>query len=277
MTTRSQLEASVATALAHLPAEDMQRVAEDYARILNPSRFPRFDFRAFSSEGKSRGGWPDAWIDVDGRLDGVEATSAKDKNAVKDHLEEYLKKAREREPKLAGFIHVSGHPDVQMSHDEVARWRKRFIDEAGIVPDRLDLVFGGGLIEALARPEFARTRVEILRLPFAPKHFILVSPKRGPDEGRLNSAFIPSDDDYEARRVHRPEIADQVVDRLNKDGCVLVRGVGASGKSVLAWLIALEFAEQRAPAYIVDLAVFAEATPDVGTAFIEDLHRFGHP
>ena len=137
MTGRSRLEASIAIALAGLSEADMQRVAEDYARIRYQARFPRFDFRAFSPEGKSRGGWPDAWIDDSGRVDGVEATCAKQKNAVEKHLEDYLKKARQREPKLAGFLHVSGHPGVQMSHTDVAGWRKRFIDEAGIVPNRL--------------------------------------------------------------------------------------------------------------------------------------------
>jgi hypothetical protein len=86
MTRRSRLEASIATALSHLSEADMQRVAEDYARIRYPHRFPRFDFRAFSAEGKSRSGWPDAWVDNDGRLDGVEATCAKQKKAFRATL-----------------------------------------------------------------------------------------------------------------------------------------------------------------------------------------------
>jgi hypothetical protein len=277
MTTRSQLEASIAAALSHLPEADMQRVAEDYARIRFPDRFPRFDFRALSPEGRSRAGWPDAWINLDGHLDGVEATCAKKKRAVERHLEDYLKKAQQCEPQLAGFLHVSGHPAVQMSHDEITTWRRRFIDEACIDPNRLDLVFGAGLIEALVRPEFARTRIELLGLPDKPKHFKLAGAKRGPDEGRLNKAFVPSDEDYAGGRVHRPAMADQVVDRLATDGCVLIRGVGASGKSVLAWLLALEFAENRKPAYILDIAAYANALPSSSNELIEDLHRFSHP
>src|SRR5258707_975753 len=203
MTTRRQLEGSIATVLARLSEDDMQRVAEDYARIRYPKRFPRFDFRALSPEGKSRGGWPDAWIDADGQLDGVEATCAKQKKKVEKHLEYYLTKARERKPKLAGFLHISGHPTVQMNHDDVTKWRKRFIDEAGIDPDRLELVFGGGLIEALAGPEFARTRIELLGLSGGPKHFKLARAKRGPDESRLNNAFVPSDQEFAFRKVHR--------------------------------------------------------------------------
>lgn len=277
MTTRSRLETEIAARLARLSGEGMQRVAEDYARIRYPERFPRFDFRAFSVEGKSRSGWPDAWVDAGGRVDGVEATCAKDKSAVEKHLEEYLTRAREREPRLGGFIHLSGHPAVQLTQAEVTAWRQSFIDHAGIDPDRLELVFGGGLVEVLARPEFARTRIEILGLSDAPRHFKLVRAKRGPDESRLNSAFVPTDEDYAAGRVHRTEAADRVLERLRRDGCALVRGVGASGKSVLAWLLALEFTERRCPAYSLDVADYAEGSPDIGNALIEDLHRFGHP
>lgn len=234
---RSQLETSIAERLAHLSDADMQRVAEDYARIRFPERFPRFDFRAFSPEGKSRRGWPDAWIDLGGQVDGVEATGAKDKSAVLGHLEEDLEKAQRRNPKLAGLVLVSGHPAVQPTHEESVAWRQRFIDQAGIAPDRINLVFGGGLVEELARPEFARTRIEVLGLPVTPRHFKLVLPKRGPDESRL-SDFIPSEEDYALGRVHRPAAADQVLAQLDRTRCALVRGVGACGKSVLAWLLA---------------------------------------
>jgi hypothetical protein len=73
---RDRLEDRIAYSLAHMSPENMQRVAEDNARIRFPNRFPHFHFRALSAEGKSRRGWPDAWITIDGRVDGVEATSA---------------------------------------------------------------------------------------------------------------------------------------------------------------------------------------------------------
>src|SRR5215210_5894172 len=223
VTTRSDLEARIVSALARLSDPDMQRVAEDFARIRYPERFPRFDFRAFSQEGKSRPGWPDAWVSSGERIDGVEATCAKSKKAVQDHLAEYLTKARECQPKLRGFIHVSGHPAVQLDQKEVLNWRQRFINEAGIDPDRLELVFGGGLVEALACPEFARTRTELLGLPDSPRYFKLVRAQRGPDESRLNNAFVPTDEDYAAGHVFRPEAADKVLSRLDRDGCALVR------------------------------------------------------
>ncbi|MBV2094976.1 MAG: hypothetical protein KUF80_08825 [Candidatus Thiodiazotropha sp. (ex Codakia orbicularis)] len=277
MKTRSQLETEIANSLAHLSAEDMQRVAEDYARIRFPNRFPCFHFRAFSGEGKSRKGWPDAWIEVDGRIDGVEATAASQWSAVRRHLDEDLGKAIGRVPPLAGLVIVSGHPAVQPNSEQLVAYRQRFIDEAGIDADRLELVFGGGLVEELVRPEFARTRIEVLRLEDSPRHFELVRARRGPDEGRLNSAFIPTEEDYEARRVHRPAAADEALAHLQQTGRALIRGVGASGKTVLAWLLALEVAERRRPAYYLDFARYAQITAEITNGLIADLHRFAHP
>ncbi len=277
MTPRSQLETRIAECLTKLSDNDMQRVAEDYARIRFPDRFPRFDFRAFSKEGKSRSGWPDAWIDLGDRIDGVEASGAKAKPAVLDHLKEDLDKARRRAPRLTGFVFVSGHPEVHLTKHELRIWRRRFIDEAGIDPDRLQPVFGGGLVGELARPEFARTRIELLRLSESSTHFKLVRAGLGPDEGRLNSAFIPSAEDYAAGRVHRPQAAGQVLAHLERDGRALVRGIGASGKTVLAWLLALDAAEHRWPAYYLDLAKYADTGQNIGNALTEDLHRLGDP
>jgi len=277
VTTRGQLEASIVERLARLSDTDMQRVAEDYARIRFPKRFPRFDFRAVSEEGKSRPGWPDAWVDLGGEIDGVEATGSKTKSSVLRHLEEDIKKARTRSPKLAGLLLVSGHPGVQPKENELEAWRQRFVTEAGLAPDRVHLVFGAGLVRELVQPEFARTRIEVLGLEYAPSHFKLVRAKRGPDESRIDSALVPSEQDYEAGRVHRPVLADQVLARLHRHRCSLVRGVGASGKSVLAWLLALEVAEQRRPAYLLDLADYVDASPDTASALIDDLYRFGHP
>jgi len=278
MEERSLLESRIADSLARLSAEEMQRVAEDYARVRFPNRFPRFHFRAFSEKGKSRKGWPDAWINLDGQIDGVEATSASGWSAVRRHIiEEDLKNARDRIPLLRGLIIVAGHPATQPNANELEVLRKRFVDEAHIDPDRLEFVFGNGLIEELARPEFARTRIELLQLADAPLHFALIRARRNPDEGRLNSAFIPSEEDYESRRVYRPLAADEVLAQLEQSGRALVRGVGASGKTVLAWLLGLEAAEQRRPAYYLDFARYAQVTPEISNALIQDLHRFAHP
>lgn len=255
MSERSSLETQISTKLMSLSAENMQRVAEDYARVRYPDRFPRFDFRALSPEGKSRGGWPDAWIEQrDGKIDGVEATNTKDKSGVDKHLNKYLSKAKDSRPPLTGFIHVSGNPAAQFTVSEIAAWKERFINEARIDPARLDLVFGGGLVEILTRPEFARTRIEILGLSEAPQHFRLYRSRQSPDEARLGTTFRLTHDEYSACRVHRPALAEDVSARLERYRCAFVRGIGASGKTVLAWLIAMDHAAKRLPSYTLDIA-----------------------
>jgi len=83
---------------------------------------------------------------------------------------------------------------------------RRFITEVRIPDDRLELVLGPGLVAHVARPEFARTRAEVLGISDSPTCFKLVRARNGPDEGRLID-FIPSADDYEKKRVHRPAAA----------------------------------------------------------------------
>jgi len=144
-------------------------------------------------------------------------------------------------------------------------------------PNRVDLVFGARLVGELAGPEYVRTRVEILGLRDRPKWFKLVRPELSPDEGRLNSDFLPSPEDYADKRMQRPGMADRVVDHLEREGRVLMRGIGASGKTVMAWLLALEEAERRHPAYYLDLPRFADTHPEIGNALAEDLSAIGHP
>ncbi|MBI3387172.1 MAG: hypothetical protein HY027_05465 [Deltaproteobacteria bacterium] len=276
MNSRKDLETRIARRLETLTPEDMQRVAEDYARLRFPDRFPRFDFRALSPGGKSRCGWPDAYVVLpNGRVDGVEATTRKSKSKIWKHLGEDVAKARDRTPKLSGFVFVSGQPAIQPDADELRTWRQRFADEAGLVLERVDLVFGGQLVQELARPEFARTRVEILGLPDLPGWFELVRPAVPPDSPQAE--FIPSPDEYESGWVQRPQDADRILDLLEKEGRALLRGVGASGKTVLAWLLALETTRAGWPAYYLDLARLGERVFEAGNGLEDDLVRFGHP
>lgn len=144
MSSRRDLETRIAERLESLAAEDLQRLGEDYARLRYPDRFQHFDFRALTPDGKSRPGWPDAYIVLpDGSVDGVEATTENTKSGVLRHLAEDLRKARDRVPRLGGFLFVSGQPTIQPSASELSRLRTKFTVEAGLSPDRVDLVFGG--------------------------------------------------------------------------------------------------------------------------------------
>ncbi len=208
-------------------------------------------------------------------MDGVEATTDKSKSKIWRHLEDDITKARDRTPKLSGFVFVSGQPAIQPDADELNKWRQRFADEAGLELECVDLVFGGQLVQELARPEFARTRAEILGLTDLPAWFELVRLSVPP--GSPQAEFIPTPDDYARGRVHRPLDADRVLGHLDKEGRALVRGVGASGKTVLAWLLALDTARAGLPAYYLDLAQLGEQVVEAGNGLEDDMVRFAHP
>jgi len=274
---RKDLEDQIAAKLVSLSNEDAQRVAEDYVRIQYPKRFPYFGFRAFSPEGKSRSGWPDASsIGADGKIEGVEATHTASRAGVLKHLEDYLAKAKALKPgQLAGFLHVSVSPKASFLPDEIKDWTEKFV-EAGFARDRVELVFGQGLVEILTRPEFARTRIEILGIQDLPSHFRLFRSKIGPDERRLGVSFIPNWEDFEKGRVYRSQVAETVTKRLDLDRIALVRGIGASGKTVLAWLLAQDVVQRGLPAYFFDFADQPNLASDVVNALIGDLTRFAH-
>lgn len=276
MSERRRLEIEIARELERLSPDDMQRLAEDYARLRYPERFPHYDARALNPEGKSRPYcWPDAYIILaDGRVDGVEATTTSDPRKIVKHLADDLKKASRRNPQLAGFVFVSGNPKIQLDAVKLNGWKERFVTEAGLEPNWIDLVFGGRLAQELVRPEFRRTRIEILGLREHPFRFELV--RTGSALDYTEAKFIPSAKDYEEGRVHRPKVADTILQHLDREGIVLVRGVGASGKTVLAWQLAQETTTKPgSSAYYADLARIGPLTTEVDNDLAEDLYRLG--
>ena len=271
MNSRPDLEIKISEKLKTLSAEHMQRLAEEYVRIRYPERFPRFEFRAFSAEGKSRAGWPDALVVHDGRIDGVEATIAKDRGDVKKHILMDIEKARQKRPSMAGFVFISGHPDVQFKAKELVAFKQGFA-KAGVPRKRCELIFGMSLARELAKPEFALLRHGILKLPITPKKFFLFVPKLEWESRQL--LFIPTAEDYLHGRVHRPQAADEVSSFLGQTGLVLVRGIGASGKTVMARLLALDREKLGLPSYYLDLARFDERQLS-GGELSQDMNDFG--
>jgi hypothetical protein len=67
-------------------------------------------------------------------------------------------------------------------------------------------------------------------------------------------AFAPTKEEYTKGLVHRPELTSVVEDRLESIGWALVRGRGASGKTVLATQIALGPQFQAGSVFYLDLA-----------------------
>ena len=216
-------------------------------------------------------------VGIDGKFEGVEATHTASRAGVKDHLSQYLEKARELgTDQLGGFVHVSVSPKAAFDPEEIRDWTEKFV-EAGFQRDRVKLMFGQGLVRELTEPEFARSRIEVLGVQDLPTQFRLYRSKVGPDENRLGTSFIPNWEDFEKGRIHRPELAATVTEKLSRDRVALVRGIGASGKTVLAWLLAQEVVKQGLPAYFFDLTIRTDLTLDLVNALVSDLKRFGHP
>lgn len=277
MSRHELLETRILNRLRTLNADDMQRLAERYACLRFPDPFAKAGgFRAFSAEGKSRAGWPDrAVFGPDNKYwHGVEATSAKDKHEVARHLREDLEKARAARPGLASFVFVSGHPEAQFSREELQQWHQRFAEQAGLEGDQFRLIYAQTLAHDLAEPKYARLRWVLLGIPSQPKLFKPVDPKVPWDAS--DSPFIPSAQEYKEGKVHRPELADRVADALTEHGLALVRGIGASGKTVLARLLALDAVRQDLPAYYLDLARYDAGILENGE-LLESLNQFGHP
>ena len=275
---RKDLEDQIAAKLLSLSNEDAQRISEEFVRIRFPDRFPYFSFRAYSPEGKSRSGWPDAaYVDSVGKIEGVEATHTASRAGVIEHLNGYLEKSKELgADRLRGFVHVSVSPRAAFTPQEIEVWTNRFI-EAGFKAEKIQLIFGQGLVEILTRPEFARTRMEVLGINDLPSQFSLYRTKIGPDQRRLGTSLVPSWEDYEGGRIHRPKLADTVATELSDKRIALVRGVGASGKSVMAWLLAQDTLETGLPAFLCDFATIAEFRSEILNLVTEDLKRFANP
>lgn len=280
--TRSELELKITETLTNITDPNMQRLAEDYVRIKYPNRFPHIENRALSPEGHTtrssgNGYLPDAYYVLpDGRIDGVEATHDKSKTAVYNKLKNEFKKALNSQDvtKLAGFISVSGSPNVNRYEGEVAKLKQRYINELGLEHKNIDFVFARRLIQELAEPQFALTRKELLGIPYEPESFDFIHEKLYPDD-KLQGTFIPSSSDYKTGHIYRPLLADTVEKHLKRDRRVLVRGVGASGKTVLAWLIGLNFIKNRISAYYFDFANSSESK-SIHKSLIDDIKTFGY-
>lgn len=274
---RKDLENKIRDNLISLSDEDAQRLCEEFVHIVYPDFYPYFVFRALSPEGKTRSGWPDALSKgIDGKYHGVEATHTSSRSGIENHLLEYCKKVSElRRAEIGRFIHISVSPKVSFSQDKISYWTEKFI-QAGIQRDNISLIFGQGLVEMLTRPEFARTRVEVLGISHLPSSFRPIRSRSRPDEQRLGSSFIPGWDEFEAGRIYRPELAEAVTAKLSRDRIALVRGIGASGKTVLAWLLAHEVLKLGFPAYYYDFAATSDITFELTNALSTDLTLFGH-
>ncbi|HEX3531517.1 MAG TPA: hypothetical protein VH988_31030 [Thermoanaerobaculia bacterium] len=128
----------------------------------------------------------------------------------------------------------------------------------GIPSDAIFLVFREQLLREMQQPKYARLWVDPLKLPVSslPFEWVEQATQLFGSEERAET-FAPSLSEYRNSQVHRPIVADQVERQLAQAGWALVRGLGASGKTVLAASIAL--GDRFVGAYYLDLADFEGA------------------
>jgi hypothetical protein len=242
-------EQVIQQAIENLSAGEFQRLAESYAQIILPNRFKTLDPTGRTRTDATRPGWPDARVLLQGgRVDGVEATKDSD---WRGHLERDLKKAENLGAgRLAGFLFVAW---AAAPHDPsaVQKYRRRLV-RLGVPEANVEFVFQGQLVRDLRQPRFASVWVDPLGLPPSCDPFQQVPHARV--FGMPGYGFAPSKEEYLQGLVHRPSVADRVEALLQSEGWALVRGRGATGKTVLAIQIALTPKGISCPAYYLDLA-----------------------
>jgi hypothetical protein len=231
-----------------LDAADFQHLAIEYARLRFPGRFRNLHLRGENPKGETIRGWPDAYeIPSDG-IDVLEVTRAED---WRKHLNEDLEKAANTHRKIVGFVFVAWArtplPDL---NDE---YQRKF-RELGIPADGISFVFREQLVTDLCEARFALLWEKYLSLPAHCEPFAPIAQANIYGSVGNPNVFVPTRAEYDAGLVHRPALANKIEDLLHSRGWALVRGKGASGKTVMASQIALGPRFQNAPAYYVNLA-----------------------
>ena len=257
--------------LRSVSANDLQRLAEDLARIKSPTKFSgQIIFQGRNVEGQTTKGWPDAYSDAPN--DAVHALEATRERATwKKHLDADLVKAASGKYKtLASYFFVGGYPDHEPTEKELTAYRAKF-KALGLSPGDITLLVGHGLAEELARPECARIVYQLLGVRPEPRLFGLLKP--GALHDRQLAGFQPTEEDFASGLVWEPPLVEQVATELQGGEAVLVRGHGASGKTTFAQSIAQRWNPKTV--YYLDLADALSTTDSSPNAIAGDLVEFG--
>jgi hypothetical protein len=267
------LEERVTAKLRELDDTTLDRVARAYARSRFPDRFSWIDGLGVNDEGQPIGGRPDAFVRApDGNLDRIETTRHAKKSEIRNktltggHFPSILTNICQSGDG-GGLVYVAGHPKIQFTPQDIADMTNAAV-AAGLDRERVHIVGGDALADALCRPELAGTRIRLLGVG-DPKQFALVRRELSPDQRR------PTAEDLNADQVHFPKLGTEVERQLREQRICLVRGLGASGKSVLAWLVGLRWGEFGDPAYLVNLQTIADDVQSATRQCVEDLKLLG--
>ncbi len=233
-----------------------QRLGEDYVRIKYRERFKNLQPSGRKSNDVPVRGWPDAWAEAaDGRMDIVEATTLQQKSKWLAHLQEDVKNAAQHN--LAGFVFIAWVKAPKNSEDNDTLWTcRKALQELRIPPGNIDFVFQEQLVAEIRQPAFARVWQELLGLSSSCEPFDVIDNARffarAGDTNRVIPTLGECRNDH-VNRVHRPRLADKVEARLEDPRWALVRGVGASGKTILAAQIGVARLASGRPVYYLDL------------------------
>jgi hypothetical protein len=266
------LLARIVERLKTISANDLQALAEEIALIKFPQRFSSATLlrQGRNVESQTTKGWPDAFVQTGpNEVDAIEAT--REGQSWTRHLDDDLKKTQDAAHyELSGYFFVAGYPTHEPTASEITEWVNKFVS-AGVTISRVSLLVGKHLAFELCGPLYAQVRHRVLGLQVSPSAFQLLMPGFLGDN-RLGT-FQPSPEDFANNRVSPPALLSTVLHRLNKDGCALLRGHGASGKTTLAQLLAQHPQITPLPTYYLDLG--ATRTDEILGAALNDMAAFG--
>jgi hypothetical protein len=238
-----------------------QALVERYARLSYPHRFNHIVPLGRNPNNVTVRGWPDVYsLAEDFRLCVAEATHSPD---WPKHLESDIEKAEALgKGRFSSFLFVAWDNEpspltnlqkINPRYKRLEYFRDRLV-ALGIPPDSISFVFKKQLIHTLRQPRFAAVLKEILGLSFHSLPFRLI--RESPLFGRPGRAetFAPAEKEYLEGLVHRATLAGKVEHRLSQRGWAWIRGRGATGKTVLAIQIALDYEGSSYPAYYLNLA-----------------------
>ena len=248
------MERAIEERIAALSPGGFQRLAEWYAELVWPNRYHHLIPQGRNADDATTAGWPDAWsMDSDGRVHAVEATRA---TAWETHLAADVEKAKQLEAGVLGsFVFVSrmSQPD-----DEKLKTYRTALRGLGLQGADIDFVFMPRLRRDLAKPRFARARALLLGLPPTSAPLVSIDRARRLYGDGSREAFVPTREEFASGAVHRAQAVDVIEGRLRHSGWALVRGRGASGKSVIAAQVGRAWAAGPDAAWYADMAQLSD-------------------
>jgi len=229
-----------------------QKFVENYAQIRWPNRFGSLIPIGRNTTSTTKN-WPDAIaLAPNGKVHALEVTHAQNWDA---HLGEDVDKISTHRHKIASFIFIAWA--TPKATDDPSTWHQKIVD-LGV---DTEFIFGKQFVRDLKDPRYAPLWSDLgLAISCDPLELIGRSDLFGGDD---LDTYQPTRAEYVDGLVHRSSVFDDVMRQLGDRHHALIRGEGASGKTVLATQIAFasryyDGDDKPHIVYYVDLGVAAE-------------------